>query len=274
MHTRDSPSGGDKVDAIYIKGMLSNPDIQPNIAINRWIAAILLFNFKLVHIPANKRRGPNGLSRRAPAPSKEEDNDPEDWVDNTLSLGIWVVSWLDAFPTDTSHAANLTLSLITNNNDNDNANIDAGSAQTRHPHCDCRLPAQYRTGEYVLTDTSSTHLCLRPLDSDAPRPPSMPTIDEEDTNTHNADNAIQCLGTHVIRGGREQLQATANPSAPTSRWGDQDVVRSIGDEGDGDGKEGSNADADSATSVPLYTDIGKHARTNNNNNNSLPSRAP
>jgi len=43
-----------KVDASYIKSMLSNPDIQPNTAINRWIAAILLFDFKLAHIPADK----------------------------------------------------------------------------------------------------------------------------------------------------------------------------------------------------------------------------
>jgi hypothetical protein len=44
------------VDASYIKGMISNPDIQLNAAINHWIAAILLFDFKLVHIPADKHR--------------------------------------------------------------------------------------------------------------------------------------------------------------------------------------------------------------------------
>ena len=43
-----------KVDAKYIKGMLCNPYIQPNAAINRWIATILCFNFKLMHIPADK----------------------------------------------------------------------------------------------------------------------------------------------------------------------------------------------------------------------------
>jgi hypothetical protein len=32
-----------QVDAKYIKGMLNNPDIQPNATINRWIAAILRF---------------------------------------------------------------------------------------------------------------------------------------------------------------------------------------------------------------------------------------
>jgi hypothetical protein len=30
-----------EVDAKYIKGILTNPDIQPNATINRWIAGIL-----------------------------------------------------------------------------------------------------------------------------------------------------------------------------------------------------------------------------------------
>ena len=50
-----------EMDAQYVKGMLKNPDVQPNAVINCWIAAILLFNFKLVHIPAIKHQGPNGL---------------------------------------------------------------------------------------------------------------------------------------------------------------------------------------------------------------------
>jgi len=51
-----------EMDAQYVKGMLSNPDIQPNAAMNRWIATILLFDFKLVHIPAEKHLGADGLS--------------------------------------------------------------------------------------------------------------------------------------------------------------------------------------------------------------------
>ena len=51
-----------EMDAQYVKGMLSNPDMQPNTAMNRWIAAILLFDFKLVHIPADRHHGPDGLS--------------------------------------------------------------------------------------------------------------------------------------------------------------------------------------------------------------------
>jgi hypothetical protein len=74
-----------EVDARYIKGMLRNPDIAPNATINRWITAILLFHFTLIHVPGTNH-GPDGLSRRLP----QEDDDPEnpadhddfeDWVD-------------------------------------------------------------------------------------------------------------------------------------------------------------------------------------------------
>src|SRR5882724_670497 len=75
--------------------MLNNPDIQPNAAINRWIAAILLFDFKLTHVPASKHQGPDGLSRRPPLEGEDEEgDDPEDWVDEVLGLGIWVASWM------------------------------------------------------------------------------------------------------------------------------------------------------------------------------------
>jgi RNase H-like domain found in reverse transcriptase len=52
-----------KVNAKYIKGMLNNPDIQPNATINRWIAGILLFNFKLIHVPADAHSAADRFSR-------------------------------------------------------------------------------------------------------------------------------------------------------------------------------------------------------------------
>jgi len=61
-----------KVDAKYIKGMLNNPDIQPNATINCWIAGILLFNFMLKHVPGASH-APDGLSRHPAQP----DNEPE-----------------------------------------------------------------------------------------------------------------------------------------------------------------------------------------------------
>ena len=42
-----------EMDAKYIKGMINNPDLQPNATINRWIAGILLFHFKIHHITTN-----------------------------------------------------------------------------------------------------------------------------------------------------------------------------------------------------------------------------
>ena len=73
-----------EMDAKFIKGMLNNPTLHPNDAINRWIAAILLFDFELVHVPAEKHTGADGLSRR-PRDSNDPDlDDPEeleDWID-------------------------------------------------------------------------------------------------------------------------------------------------------------------------------------------------
>ena len=51
-----------EVDAKYIKGMINNLDIQPNTSMNWWIATILLFDFKLKHVPGSKHTGPDGLS--------------------------------------------------------------------------------------------------------------------------------------------------------------------------------------------------------------------
>jgi len=54
--------------------------------INHWITAILLFDFKLVHIPSDKYHRPNGLSCCIPAKGEEED--PEEWIDYMLLLGL------------------------------------------------------------------------------------------------------------------------------------------------------------------------------------------
>ena len=74
-----------EVDAKYIKGKISHLDVQPNATINRWIAAILSFDFKLVHVPAAKHTGADGLLRRRKAPEdgKEE---VEEWIDRTVGL--------------------------------------------------------------------------------------------------------------------------------------------------------------------------------------------
>jgi len=92
-----------EMDAQYVRGMLKNSDIQPNATINWWITVILLFNFKLVHVPAEKHHGPDGLSQCKPADGESEDDDPEDWINATLSLRLWGVSL-----THTDHADQAT----------------------------------------------------------------------------------------------------------------------------------------------------------------------
>jgi hypothetical protein len=73
-----------EVDAKYLKGMLNNPDIQPNTTINRWIAGILLFDFKLVHVPTIHHTAADGLSCRLPAPEDPpETDDFEEWIDDS-----------------------------------------------------------------------------------------------------------------------------------------------------------------------------------------------
>ena len=84
-----------EMDAKFIKGMINNPTLHPNDAINRWIAAILLFDFELVHIPADKHTGADGLSRRPHAPEDPEPDDPdelEDWIDTNAGFFISINS--------------------------------------------------------------------------------------------------------------------------------------------------------------------------------------
>ena len=79
-----------EMDAQYVRRMLCNPDMQPNTAINRWIPAISLFDFKLVHIPTEMHTAPDGLSHCEPVPGEDNSNDnPKEWIDNILSLGFW-----------------------------------------------------------------------------------------------------------------------------------------------------------------------------------------
>ena len=80
-----------EMDAKFIKGMINHPTLHPNDAINRWISAILLFDFELVHVPADKHTGADGLSRRPRAPDDpppEEPNELEDWIDSSAGFFI------------------------------------------------------------------------------------------------------------------------------------------------------------------------------------------
>ena len=78
-----------EMDAKFIKGMINHPTLHPNDAINRWISAILLFNFELVHVPAERHTGADGLSRRPRAPedpSSEDQDELEEWIDSATGF--------------------------------------------------------------------------------------------------------------------------------------------------------------------------------------------
>jgi hypothetical protein len=81
--------------------MLNNPDIQPNATINRWIASILLFNFKLVHVPVIHHTATNGLSHRLTAPENlPEMDDFEEWINDSYRFFMELANWrlLHLFP--------------------------------------------------------------------------------------------------------------------------------------------------------------------------------
>ena len=78
-----------EMDAKFIKGMINSPTLHPNDAVNRWIAAILLFDFDLVHVPSDKHTGADGLSRRPQAPEDSPHEDPDaldEWIDTHAGL--------------------------------------------------------------------------------------------------------------------------------------------------------------------------------------------
>jgi hypothetical protein len=82
-----------RMDAKYIKGMLNNPDIPLNTAMNRWIVRVLLFDFAIEHTPGISH-APDGLSRRPGAPEDPVDNeDVEDWIDKACGFAVLAMNW-------------------------------------------------------------------------------------------------------------------------------------------------------------------------------------
>ncbi len=85
-----------EMDAKYIRGMINHPNVHPNASVNRWIAAILMFHFTLVHVPAERFKGPDGLSQRERTEDVEDipDKDAEDWIDEeVLGCTVWISSF-------------------------------------------------------------------------------------------------------------------------------------------------------------------------------------
>ena len=87
-----------EVDAKYIKGMLNEPDLQPNAAINRWIQGILTFDFELVHVPADRHKGPDALSRRPLAEGEKAEEDDDSWLDSIALLSLIPSHQFPPFP--------------------------------------------------------------------------------------------------------------------------------------------------------------------------------
>lgn len=79
-----------EVDAKYIKGMLNEPDLQPNATINRWIQGVLLFDFILIHIPAERHKGPDALSRRELAEDEEVEEEDDSWLND---IALYAETW-------------------------------------------------------------------------------------------------------------------------------------------------------------------------------------
>lgn len=72
-----------EVDASYLKRMIHEPDL-PNAPMTRWVSYLQLFDFELKHIPAEKHRAPDGLSRRRQSEEDSEESDGETQLDKFI----------------------------------------------------------------------------------------------------------------------------------------------------------------------------------------------
>jgi hypothetical protein len=72
-----------KVDARSLLEMINKPDLLPNAPGNRWLAFINLFDFEMVHIPAERHKGPDSLSRRRHVEDDSDDSDATMDADDT-----------------------------------------------------------------------------------------------------------------------------------------------------------------------------------------------
>jgi len=104
-----------ETDAKYIKGMLQHPDMMPNATINRWIEAILMFQFKLEHIPGVEL-GSDGLSRRRHNIGDEEYERPEEGIpDEPYKLEEFInnIDTRGGFIQSTSHVEQFYWNIFT-----------------------------------------------------------------------------------------------------------------------------------------------------------------
>jgi hypothetical protein len=75
-----------EVDVKFIQGLLNNPDLQLDAAVNRWIQGILMFHFELIHVPAVRFQGPDTLSQRGMVERETAEDDDDTWLDRITLL--------------------------------------------------------------------------------------------------------------------------------------------------------------------------------------------
>jgi hypothetical protein len=194
-----------KMDAVFICGMLNNPDVHPNAVINHWIAAILLFNFKLVHVPAEKHQGPDGLSRCEHVEGEDaEEDDLEEWIDKTLSLSIWA-----------SYTLSQATLLPPSSNDSSSslpANISVFSSV---PNSTPSKPKLSDALSHLMLSSHSYSLTLRPR-PESPHSPSQSHSDAQQPFIQPLSSECSQLYPLVTRSAAQHqlLSTTPKPSMP------------------------------------------------------------
>ena len=160
-----------EMDAKFIKGMINNPTLHPNDAINRWISAILLFDFELVHIPADKHTGADGLSRRPRAP-QDDDLEPveelENWIDTNAGFFIELNTPASCYDSVPPLSAFRSLSAVYTAAASSSSANDSSPSSSSDSSSDIEIP---RTDKALLRDAKLS--IIRRFLTTLQRPPKL-----------------------------------------------------------------------------------------------------
>ncbi|PIL33556.1 hypothetical protein GSI_04179 [Ganoderma sinense ZZ0214-1] len=85
-------------DAQFLEQTLNDPDL-PNAPMTRWVAYLQLFDYEFRHIPSEKGRAQDALSRRPPAPDDSDESDGEAHLEEFFGReGIYAPSPVQSCP--------------------------------------------------------------------------------------------------------------------------------------------------------------------------------
>ena len=84
-----------KVDVRSLIEMVNKPDMMLSIPGNRWLAFIQLFDYEIAHIPAERHKGPDGLSRRRRTDNDSSDSDAEMEADESFKFARAKENFMD-----------------------------------------------------------------------------------------------------------------------------------------------------------------------------------